>query len=1257
MRQTWVGLLGLLLFAAAAAAQSTDATVTGAVTDPSGANVPNAVVTAENLATGVVSRTTANAAGVYSFAALIPGKYNFAAELSGFRRSVAANVELEVGARLTLNIALEIGGATEVVQVEGANAQLNYASSSVGNVVSGRQVLELPLAGRNSYDLVSTQAGVVGESFSGNRRGSLNFTLDGINAQDNLLNGTFNAVVSNRVNVDRAEEFRIVTSPADAELGRGSGQIQVITRGGTNSFRGSVYEEHRNTALTANTWFNNQRGRDPRTGQEISPRNVLIRNQFGGRLGGPIKKNRTFFHGLYDGERQRQRNAATATVFTDTARRGLFRFFPGAQNANANSRTPVVDAGGNPIRPAAATGDLQTVSVFGRDPNRPGADPTGAIGRILSAMPLPNNYFAGDGLNTAGFVWSRPVNVEFELYEVRVDHMFSTNHRMSASFSHQAYDSLNVVGPQPYPDSPGGRGPTETTQYIASLTSVFRPNLVNEFRAGVFRPRVGIIAPYAKDNGGTKLMPVANGIPYILDMASVTEPLLPTNYASDPSGRLSPVYQFGNTISWLKGRHSFRGGVEARLVSSAGFDEFAVQPRATIGAGAVPVQGVLNIPGIGQNTAGGQNLLLDLSGSLGNAFQVYNADSAKNPLYIAGLSRYRNWSQHEYSFFFKDDFKVNQNLTLNLGLRYEWYASPHERQQRGLGLVGGGGGIFGITGTSFGDLFQPNVQRGSLTRTQAVGPGTDNPNTRLYGQDWNNFSPNVGLAWSLPWWGKNKTVLRAGYGIAYERNPIYLTHDVSGLNPGLSETTIFLSGSLINMSNLRLPLTPITQPLQTIPLTQRTQTIRSYTDELRTPYIQNFSATLTRQVAKNSFLEARYVGSKGTRLIRNASINEANIFENGILDAYLITQAGGNAPLFDRIFAGLSGVGTTISGSDLMRTNPNTQGFFANNNPGGLANFISNTNQFTGVNGGLLRRAGLPENFVNPNPQFATAILSGNFANSTYHSLQVEFTRRFSDGMFLQGNYTWSRAIGEDEGEDAALFSQYRTLRNRRADKRLLDFHRTHVWKFNGIYELPFGKDKWIGGGAPRWLNHIIGGWQTGGIFQYYTGNPLTLSSLNAFNGFTTASTSPNQATDIPRSLGSVTVTPNGPVYFAGLQQVVDPWVQRITTAQQIQSRSVMRAITDASGKLLLVNPQPGQLGNVALNFISGPANFRFDLNLIKRIAITERWNLQLRADAINLTNSPQWGNPNMNINSPDFGRISSAGGTRIVVLQVRLSF
>ncbi len=1246
----------LLLAVWPAGAQSTDAALTGSVTDPTGAAIPGAQVTAQNVQTGVVHRTVTNQAGVYLFAALPPGLYRVSAEATGFSKFTYSDVRLEVGARVNLDLPLQVGTLTSAVEVKAElETALGYASASVGGIVTGQKVLDLPLTARNALGLVYIHAGLVGDNFSGARIGTLNITVDGVNVQDNRINQGVSSPIF--TSVDRIEEFRVITSPADAELGRGSGQIQMITRSGTNEFHGSLFEFHRNTVLTANTYFNNQRGRDPDTGEPISPRNFLIRNQYGGRIGGPIRKNQTFFHVLFEGQRIRTRNSVTNVTYTASARRGLFRFFPGVQNGNANARIPTVDLMGNPVRPPEATGDLQTVNLFGRDPNRWVPDPTGVIQRMLDLTPLPNNFRYGDGLNTAGYTWRRSSSDDADRFNIRLDHHFTPAHRATFSYVFEDEDGFNGFMPQPFPAAPGGGVKRRDHMYSLNLISTLRPSLLNEFRAGALRPKVRFYAPW--ERAGTDLQPKAGGQPYLLVFNQITDPL---NQDNDPQGRITPVYQFGNNLSWLKGRHAFKGGAEVRFVSTNGFNSFNVMPRAILGTGGVPVQNLNTIPGIGQNLARAEAILNELTGTLARVDQAFNSPGGPDPQFLPGEPKQRTWKSREFSFFFKDDVKVTSNLTLHLGLRYERYGVPYEANGKAAALVGGSAAIFGISGSSFADLFQPGRTAGSLTRVQLVGPGSPNPHLQLYGDDNNNFAPAGGLSWSLPWFGKNKTVLRLGYGIGYERNALRLTDVVAGDQPGLRQNVSFRSGSLLTLSNLALPLKPSGKPLSLVPLTDRTQIVRTFDSGLRTPYVQNWNLSLQREIARGTTLDVRYVGNKGTKLIRGTNVNEANIFETGILEAFQITQAGGHAPLLDRIFRGLSvpglGIvdGVRVTGSDAVRHISTTQSYLAQHNVGSFASYLNTSTQFTGEVGGLLRRAGLPENWIVANPQFDAARLTGNFANSTYHSLQVEVIRRFSAGWTFQGNYTWSKALGEEEGSGQEMIDSYRTLRNLRLDKRLLDFHVTHVFRNNGTFELPFGPNKRFLSQSRGLVARLLELWQVGFIFNVFSGSPLALTSGRAsWNAYT--DNPPTAVAAIDKSIGVVKRTGNGVVYFDELQQVPDPSIAWLTTVQGVRARSTLKAIADASGRILMVNPTPGTLGNIAPRFLEGPGSFRLDVNLIKRIRLGERKTLQLRADAIDATNKPQFGDPNVDINSPNFGRITSAGGNRIIVVGMRYEF
>lgn len=794
----------LIVLRLAVTGQSTDASISGIVADPTGASVPGVAITITNVRTGVSFKTQSNEVGAYSFPTLPAGEYRITAEKQGFRRLTLADIRLEVGARININLNLELGTTTEIVEVTAeADNPVNYVTSSISGVITERKVLDLPVSSRNVLNLTTTMAGTLGNNFNGARRGNLNIQMDGINVQDARINVGVSSTIF--ASVDRVAEFRVVTQPVDAELGRGSGNIQMITRSGTNEFHGSLFNFHRNTVLNANTWFNNANGRDPRTGNPISPRENLIRNQFGGRIGGPILKNRTFFHFLYEGQKIRQRDTVTSTVWTAPMRQGLFRFFPGVQNGNLNASRPTVDENGNPVSPTGA--ELTTFNIFTVDPARPGFDSTGLVKRYIDAMPLPNNYRVGDGLNTAGFTWQRPYRFDENNLNIKIDHLISDRHRVSFSFSSERSDDVNGFMAQPLPAVTGGSVRQRDYLYQLTVTSTLSASTVNEFRAGALRPLYRFYAPWEVDRS---ILPVAGSTPFAVDFGTITDPV---NISNDPQGRISPNYQLFNKVSMIRGRHNYKFGGQFWSVSTNGFNSFTVLPRAIIGAGGVPVANMGSVPGIGANQTFAQNVLNDLNGSLAQLQQAMNSPGGRNPVFLPGEVKQRTWREREFAVFFQDDWKVNSSLTLNLGLRYEFYGVPYDINGKTAALAGGSQSIFGISGTTFGDLFQPGLNRGQMTDIILVGPKTSNPGQRIYNNDWNNFSPAVGLAWNIPWFGRDRTVFRAGYSIAYERLSLRLLDVVSGDQPGLRQVVNFLSANKLELANAPLPLQPSGQPL------------------------------------------------------------------------------------------------------------------------------------------------------------------------------------------------------------------------------------------------------------------------------------------------------------------------------------------------------------------------------------------------------------------------------------------------------------
>ena len=1229
-------------------AQTTNAMLSGTVIDRGGAVVPNAQITFENVETGIVLTTRSNEAGVYLFPNIQPGLYRLTAELPGFKKYVMSDVRVAGGARMNINVPLEVAATAETVEVRARpDSPLLINTPTVGAVIGEKKIQDLPLPDRDVLGLVLTQPGLVGDNFGGTRISALNVTRDGINVMDQRINSGVNSVVL--PSIDSIQEVRVITSPVDAELGRGSGQVQLISRSGTNAFHGSIYETHNDTSLNANNWFNNLEGLE---------RDSLILNEFGGRIGGPIKENRTFFHFTYDGSRVRSIDNVTSLSYTQSARNGIFRFYPNVQNANANATRPTVDVLGNPVAPSP-TAQLQSVNLFNRDPFRPGPDPTGTVRKLLDLMPLPNDFRAGDGLNVAGHTWRSRSDTDFSQFTVKIDHLLNDRHRLNFSVIRLDLDIRNGFMPQPFPNSVGGTLKQPGTFYSLNLSSTFSSRTVNEFRAGAQRGRVQLFAPWESPEG-RQLLPTANGVAYLPVFLLASDPI-PTE--NDPQGRISPLYTFGDTLYWNKGRHALKLGGDIRFVSTNGFNSFNVMPRVLFGSGNGPgVLGVdsFTINGLGLNEGVAQALLLDLNGSVGDIIQAFNATGGNKPEFRVGETKQRTWRQREFDLFAQDDFKIHPRLTLNLGLRYEFYSVPWDAQGRTAGLVGGSNGLFGISGNSWSDLYQPGHYDGNFTQVQLIGKASPNPNSMLYNNDWNNLAPAIGLSWSLPYFGKDKTVLRAGYSVAYERAALRLTDIVAGDQPGLRTETTFTTEDYLGLGQISLPLRPAGLPLEIVPLEDRTQVVRAFDNNLRTPYTQHWNLSIQRELPQNFTLDVRYVGNKGTKLLRAVNINEVNILENGILDAFVQTQRGENAPLFDRLFNGFNlglGVinGRTVTGSASIRQFQTTRAYLANNNVGDFAAFL-NSVSVGGLRGELLRIAGFPENWIVGNPQFDTASYVGNFSNSSYHSLQINTDKRFTGGWQLQSNYTWSKALGEEEGNSQDLQNSYRNSRNRHIDKRRLAFDITHVFRNSGSYELPFGPGRRFLSNTNPILGRVLEGWQVGSIFNLFSGSPMgfgsTVTSLNQFIDNTATLVS-----ELPKDAGAIKRTDNGILYFDALKQVDDPMIANLTALQLLSTRSTLKAITDASGKLLVMNPSPGTLGSLSQTHLEGPGSFRFDLNVLKRIRLPEGRELELRADALNVLNTPQFGNPITDINSLSFGRITAAAGSRFVRLGGRLTF
>src|SRR5438552_3276172 len=342
--------------------QSTNATVGGTVQDATGAFIPGVMITATNTGTGIVTTVISNEAGAYQFASLQPGTYDIKAELPGFQTEIAKTFQLGGAQQARFNFTLQVGAAagTTIDVAVTADTLLATSSNSVGSILPEYKVRDLPLAVRDVFGLVGATPGVQGSgdqmigNFAGGRLSAANTMRDGINVSAGRFeDGAWSLTYTSP---DLVEEVKVVVAPVDAQISRGSGQVSMVTRSGTNQFRGSVFWANHNSALDASSWFNNF---------NRVPKNYDNRNQFGARIGGPIIKNKTFFFVLFEGQRDLKRENFAGTTLTDMASQGIFRYYPGVDNANNASANPSVDRFGNPLAPNGATGPLSAIDLFG----------------------------------------------------------------------------------------------------------------------------------------------------------------------------------------------------------------------------------------------------------------------------------------------------------------------------------------------------------------------------------------------------------------------------------------------------------------------------------------------------------------------------------------------------------------------------------------------------------------------------------------------------------------------------------------------------------------------------------------------------------------------------------------------------------------------------------------------------------------------------------------------------------------------------
>src|SRR2546422_7729560 len=721
-----------LLFAIGGFAQVINATLSGTVTDATGALIPGVEITAAQTETGVVSTTLTNESGTYQFPSLQPGPYRVAASLAGFQGQIF-QITLGTSQQIRQNFTLQVGAVAQAVEVSVAADQLlTTLSSSVGNALPQREVADLPIVGRNVMDIATTiMPGVFGDghantTFAGitaTGGGNIGISMDGVTMNtgthvQGLKTATF-------INPDMVDEVRVVVAAVDVE-GRGSAQIQVRTRSGTNQFHGGATFNVRNSALDANTWLNNR--------QHVAPL-WYNRPQYTAYLGGPIIKNKTFFFGMFDAQDGSQKEVINTVVLTDLARQGIFRFFPGVNNGNADATpsgsgaarvAPVVDRSGNPLpytQIPGATDPMQSFGVFGDamnpgDPFRRRMDPTGFMNRLIALMPHANAFDGPntiarqvtspltpvpvDGLNTAAHRWTRRTvagpaggngeNVDAykrRQFNVKIDHHFNQNHTLTGTFIRESHYTDNNLE-QFWPTGWGGEIREFPKVITAQLTSTLSPNLLNEFKWGhrvtslYWDPAYQSRAPYAKE--AFDFLTKINGIPinqlpvlfpnHVINnnLTGAGSGCPPICTASD-LGNTAPLNSFTETLNWTKGTHAFKGGIEFRHASSKGWAAGGLMPIVTGGAGAIPVTGIDKVSGLlSPNQTLAQKLLLTLAGSVDTVSQKFETREPTDTQYLDYSQDYFGPNQPPLTYG-----KIRKSIQneFNFFVKDDWKITPN----------------------------------------------------------------------------------------------------------------------------------------------------------------------------------------------------------------------------------------------------------------------------------------------------------------------------------------------------------------------------------------------------------------------------------------------------------------------------------------------------------------------------------------------------------------------------------------------------
>lgn len=1322
-----LAMLAILLGAVSVWAQTGTTSLHGTVTDKTGAAIVGAAVTLVNATQGLERKATTSGAGEYEFLALPPGTYLLTVEMTNFRKYQQRDLQLLVNSPGTANVTLEIGASAQTVEVSAQAVTLNTTDASLGVAFDENQVKELPLEAGNVPELLSLQAGV---TYTGSRPDMLtpsakntdtrngvvngahsdqsNITLDGIDANKDTKGYAFESVLP--ITQDSVQEFRVTTTNYNADEGRSSGaQVALVTKSGTNNFHGSLLELHRNTATSANDYF--IKLAELQSGAPNNPPK-LIRNIFGGSLGGPVLKDRFFFFVNYQGGRQREAQSVVRIVPSAALQDGVIQY---ECQTHADGSLDTTTCPGMTVQGLTSSHTVQP-GYFGLSPTQiKNMDPQG-IGVSQNVMIpyfrsfakfVPNDNSVGDGVNFVGYRFPGPVAINTDWYIARADYKITSNGNHSLFWRGALRNDTNAGVPY----LPGG-GP-ELTQvdyskgYTVGYTAVLRPSLVNNFRYGYTRESYGAVGNHTQD---------------IVEFRALNNDETTNSSSLAYTSSLNyqvPVHNFVDDVSWVRGSHTLQFGGNINFLrnpqsnNSGSFSSASDNPSwldtaamANTGVAGHFDPGFEGYPAV--DSGFGNNYDYPMGALIGMVTQVnahYNFTHTGAAL-PDGTPVSRRFGADTWEMYAQDSWKARSNLTITFGLRYMLSSPPWETNglqvtpnvslsdwfnQRGTGMLQG----------------QPASAVPRLSFS--LGGPANGGKPGLYNWDTKDFGPRLAIAWSPSgkeglwkslFGGPGKTTIRSGAGIVYDRlGPALLaTFDRSGSfglstvltntggveTPGTAPRVTGLTG-INNIPTMDLTGAQMFAPApagsfpQTFP-SGLNGDVGSYAvyfgmdNKLKTPYSYTFDLSVGRELAHDFTLEVSYVGRLSHRLLSQFDVAApldlvdpktgmdyfaavralAKVYRQGVktqnvndamfgaaaqywVDLYPAAPAGGFR-LHRCTGADASGNAINIGTPDPVIAAYDLFCGFSFNETTALQGIDQGFGIEDMNRNSLYPKTG-PYTFVDP--QFAALYTWRSVGAAAYNALQANLRRRMSHGLQFGFNYTYSKSfdISSDAyriNDEGGLGGQVINPWNPKALRAVSDFDLTHQFNANWIWELPFGKGRWIAPGANKGLDALIGGWQLSGLARWTSGFPIGVG--NGAQWPTNWELSGFGTQIAPVHTVGASKNPDGTVNIFG---------------------------TSANAANILANdfqPDfPGQVGN--RNNLRGDGFAGMDLGLSKRwiMPYSEHHSLQFRWEVFNALNLTRFDVQSLNLsltNSSNFGNYTGLlTNPRVMQFALRYEF